>query len=241
MKILVTGAAGFIGFFTAKVLLERGDDVVGLDNFNDYYDPALKESRADLLAKHDRFELVRLDLADRAGLEGLFAAHDFEVVVNLAAQAGVRYSIENPHAYVDANIVGFVNLLESCRHNNIKHLVFASSSSVYGANTSMPFSGKVISNSPSVRSIISFLYASSVLLFRFEGPSKTNPMLVANAEGAAGRRKRKAADKIKKIFKVITCINFSPLGMKKPNYTLHQRFQKQCSGGLIYLYITAIA
>jgi UDP-glucuronate 4-epimerase len=140
LKILVTGAAGFIGFHTAKQLLERGDTVVGLDNFNDYYDVALKEGRAALLDGYDNFKMVRMDLADRSGIEALFAEEKFEKVVNLAAQAGVRYSIENPHSYIDSNIVGFVNILEGCRHNDVKHLVYASSSSVYGANTTMPFS-----------------------------------------------------------------------------------------------------
>ena len=140
MKILVTGAAGFIGFHTAKKLLERGDTVVGLDNFNDYYDVALKEGRADRLADYDNFKMLRMDLADRSGIETLFAEEKFDKVINLAAQAGVRYSIENPHSYIDSNIVGFVNLLEGCRHNDVKHLVYASSSSVYGANTNMPFS-----------------------------------------------------------------------------------------------------
>ncbi len=140
MKILVTGAAGFIGFHTAKQLLDRGDTVVGLDNFNDYYDVALKEGRAEILADYDNFKLVRIDLADRSAMEALFAEEKFDKVINLAAQAGVRYSIENPHSYIDSNIVGFVNILEGCRHNNVKHLVYASSSSVYGANTTMPFS-----------------------------------------------------------------------------------------------------
>ena len=140
MKILVTGAAGFIGFHTSKKLLDRGDTVVGLDNFNDYYDVALKEGRADMLADYDNFKLVRIDLADRGAMEALFAEEKFDKVINLAAQAGVRYSIENPHSYIDSNIVGFVNILEGCRHNDVKHLVYASSSSVYGANTTMPFS-----------------------------------------------------------------------------------------------------
>ncbi len=140
MKILVTGAAGFIGFHTSKKLLDRGDTVVGLDNFNDYYDVALKEGRADMLAAYDNFKMVRIDLADRSAMEALFAEEKFDKVVNLAAQAGVRYSIENPHSYIDSNIVGFVNILEGCRHNDVKHLVYASSSSVYGANTTMPFS-----------------------------------------------------------------------------------------------------
>lgn len=140
MKILVTGAAGFIGFHTAKQLLERGDTVVGLDNFNDYYDVSLKEARAAVLDDFDRFSMQRLDLADRAGIETLFADGGFEKVVHLAAQAGVRYSIENPHAYIDSNIVGTLHILEGCRHNQVGHLVYASSSSVYGANTAMPFS-----------------------------------------------------------------------------------------------------
>ncbi|NOX69702.1 MAG: NAD-dependent epimerase [Gammaproteobacteria bacterium] len=140
MKILVTGAAGFIGFYTSKQLLERGDTVVGLDNFNDYYDVNLKNGRAAILDDYDNFSMVRIDLADRAAMEKLFAEEKFDKVINLAAQAGVRYSIENPHSYIDSNIVGFVNVLEGCRHNDVKHLVYASSSSVYGANTAMPFS-----------------------------------------------------------------------------------------------------
>jgi UDP-glucuronate 4-epimerase len=140
MKVLVTGAAGFIGFFTSKVLLERGDTVVGLDNFNDYYDPALKEARAAVLAEYDDFRMARIDLADRAAMEQLFADEKFDKVVHLAAQAGVRYSIENPHSYIDSNIVGMLHILEGCRHHEVAHLVYASSSSVYGANTTMPFS-----------------------------------------------------------------------------------------------------
>ncbi len=139
-KILVTGAAGFIGFTLSKRLLERGDEVVGLDNLNDYYDVNLKLSRLRQITMQENFKPVRLDLADRDGMARLFKEENFDVVVNLAAQAGVRYSLINPHAYVDTNLVGFVNILEGCRHNNIKHLVFASSSSVYGANTHMPFS-----------------------------------------------------------------------------------------------------
>lgn len=140
MKILVTGAAGFIGFSTAKKLLERGDTVVGLDNFNDYYDVSLKEARADILDGYDTFSMHRIDLADRAAIEALFAEEQFDKVVHLAAQAGVRYSLENPHAYIDSNIVGTLHILEGCRHNGVQHLVYASSSSVYGANTTMPFS-----------------------------------------------------------------------------------------------------
>ena len=140
MKILVTGAAGFIGMHVAQVLLARGDQVVGLDNLNDYYDPKLKENRLARLTPHPAFRFVRMDVADRAGMERLFAEERFDRVVHLAAQAGVRYSLENPHAYIDSNIVGFMNVLEGCRHNRVAHLVYASSSSVYGGNTRMPFS-----------------------------------------------------------------------------------------------------
>ncbi len=140
MKVLVTGAAGFIGFFTSKYLLDRGDTVVGLDNVNDYYDPTLKEARLQLIAGHPNFRFVRMALEDRAGIDALFAEHKFDRVVHLAAQAGVRYSIENPHAYIDSNIIGTMHILEGCRHHEVEHLVYASSSSVYGANTRMPFS-----------------------------------------------------------------------------------------------------
>ncbi len=138
--VLVTGAAGFIGYHLAERLLADGREIVGLDNLNDYYDPSLKEARLERLQASDGFTFARLDLADREGMESLFAEHGFATVVNLAAQAGVRYSIENPHAYVDSNLVGFLNILEGCRHTGVGHLVYASSSSVYGANTSMPFS-----------------------------------------------------------------------------------------------------
>ena len=140
MKILVTGAAGFIGFFTAKQLVERGETVIGLDNFNDYYDVELKNSRAALLDAYGNFEMVRIDLEDRPAMEKLFAAERFDKVVHLAAQAGVRYSMENPHAYIQSNVVGTLHVLEGCRDNDVEHLVYASSSSVYGANTAMPFS-----------------------------------------------------------------------------------------------------
>ena len=140
MKILVTGAAGFIGYHVAEMLLARGDDVVGLDNLNAYYDPRLKEARLARLARHERFRFVRLDLVDRPGMESLFATERFERVIHLAAQAGVRYSIQNPHTYVDSNVTGTLHVLEGCRHNGVEHLVFASTSSVYGANTRMPFS-----------------------------------------------------------------------------------------------------
>ena len=140
MSYLVTGAAGFIGFHLSKRLLEQGKNVVGLDNLNDYYDVNLKKSRLRELEGNPGFTFYKLDLIDREGIEKLFSKNKFDYVVNLAAQAGVRYSLENPHAYIDCNIVGFLNILEGCRHNSIKHLVFASSSSVYGANTKMPFS-----------------------------------------------------------------------------------------------------
>jgi UDP-glucuronate 4-epimerase len=138
-KILVTGAAGFIGFHTAARLLKRGDTVVGLDSMSDYYDVSLKEARLAQLRQHGGFRFEHLDVADRTRLPALFAREKFDRVVHLAAQAGVRYSLENPHAYVDANLVGFMNILEGCRHNPVEHLVYASSSSVYGANTQMPF------------------------------------------------------------------------------------------------------
>lgn len=143
MKVLVTGAAGFIGFHLTLALLERDDEVVGIDNLNDYYDPALKQLRLDEIAKHPKcsnFEFIKADISDRVFMEQLFADNSFDVVVNLAAQAGVRYSLENPHAYVESNLVGFVNILEGCRHSKVKHLVYASSSSVYGMNVKQPFS-----------------------------------------------------------------------------------------------------
>jgi len=139
-RILVTGAAGFIGFHVSQRLLERGDLVVGLDNIGDYYDPQLKRDRLAQLTPHDGFSFQQTDLADRDAISALFADEAFDAVVNLAAQAGVRYSIENPHAYIDSNLVGFVNILEGCRRSGVKHLVYPSSSSVYGANTKMPFS-----------------------------------------------------------------------------------------------------
>ena len=138
--VLVTGAAGFIGFHLAERLLAEGRRVVGLDNLNDYYDPALKQARLERLEAREGFIFARIDLADRRKMEALFATHGFGIVVNLAAQAGVRYSIENPHSYVDSNLVGFLHILEGCRHTGVDHLVYASSSSVYGANTEMPFS-----------------------------------------------------------------------------------------------------
>ena len=140
MNILVTGAAGFIGFHTARLLLDRGDKVIGLDNLSPYYDPKLKEARLAQLARHNDFHFVKADLKDRDAVENLFAEHKPQRVIHLAAQAGVRYSLLNPYAYIDANIVGFLHILEGCRRNDVGHLVFASSSSVYGANTNMPFS-----------------------------------------------------------------------------------------------------
>ena len=140
MKYLVTGAAGFIGYHLSKRLLGQGKSVTGLDNLNAYYDVNLKKARLRKLEGDSGFTFCKLDLVDREGIEKIFAENKFDYVVNMAAQAGVRYSLTNPHAYIDCNIVGFLNILEGCRHNDIKHLVFASSSSVYGANTRMPFS-----------------------------------------------------------------------------------------------------
>jgi UDP-glucuronate 4-epimerase len=140
MKVLVTGAAGFIGMHVARRLLDAGVEVVGLDSLNDYYDPALKQARLDTLAGVPGFRFVKLDVADRPGMAALFEAERFERVVHLAAQAGVRYSLQNPHAYADSNLVGFLNVLEGCRHARVAHLVYASSSSVYGGNARMPFS-----------------------------------------------------------------------------------------------------
>ena len=146
--ILVTGAAGFIGFHIARQLLAEGRDVVGLDSLNDYYDPALKRARLNILRENSQFSFVQIDLADRPATASLFARHRFAVVVHLAAQAGVRYSIDHPHVYIDANLEGFANVLEGCRHNECRHLVYASSSSVYGANTKLPFSVGDITDSP---------------------------------------------------------------------------------------------
>lgn len=139
-KTLVTGAAGFIGFHVSKRLIARGEDVIGLDNLNDYYDVNLKYARLKQLEGHKNFRFIKLDIANREEIGKLFSESEFDIVVNLAAQAGVRYSLTNPYAYIDSNINGFINILEGCRHNKVKHLVYASSSSVYGANTRMPFS-----------------------------------------------------------------------------------------------------
>jgi len=139
-RILVTGAAGFIGYHTCRKLLERGDEVVGLDNLNDYYDVQLKQDRLKQIEAYHKFRFVKLDVTDRAGMASLFEESAFDVVVHLAAQAGVRYSLENPHDYIDSNLLGFTNILEGCRHKRVGHLVYASSSSVYGANATMPFS-----------------------------------------------------------------------------------------------------
>jgi UDP-glucuronate 4-epimerase len=140
MRVLLTGAAGFIGMHIAQRLLERGDEVLGLDNLNDYYEVSLKEARLSRLTGHPNFRFVKMDVADRSGMAELFAREKPQGVIHLAAQAGVRYSLKNPHAYVDSNLVGFVNILEGCRHARVEHLVYASSSSVYGGNTKMPFS-----------------------------------------------------------------------------------------------------
>jgi UDP-glucuronate 4-epimerase len=138
--ILVTGAAGFIGFHVARRLLAEGHQVVGLDSLNSYYDPVLKRSRLDILRRDKRFDFVQTDLTDRAAIAALFARQRFPTVIHFAAQAGVRHSVSDPHAYVDANLEGFINVLEGCRHNGCRHLIYASSSSVYGANTKLPFS-----------------------------------------------------------------------------------------------------
>jgi len=140
MKILLTGAAGFIGFHTTKVLLDRGDEVIGLDNLNTYYDVTLKEARLAQLLPRNGFHFIKASLEDRAAIDRLFAEYKPQRVIHLAAQAGVRFSLTNPHEYLDSNIIGFLHTLEGCRHNNVEHLVYASSSSVYGANTSLPFS-----------------------------------------------------------------------------------------------------
>ncbi len=140
MKVLVTGSAGFIGNNLSEKLLARGDEVIGIDNLNDYYDVSLKEARLAKILNHENFTEARFSLEDRDAVVDLFEKHKPDRVVNLAAQAGVRYSLENPYAYIDTNIVGFINILEACRHNDVEHLVYASSSSVYGANTNMPFS-----------------------------------------------------------------------------------------------------
>ena len=140
MKVLITGSAGFIGSALSLRLLERGDEVIGIDNLNDYYDVELKKARLARTLDHDSYTDVRVNLEDRDGIAGVFRQHQPQRVVNLAAQAGVRYSLENPHAYVDTNLVGFTNILEGCRHNGVEHLAYASSSSVYGSNTNMPFS-----------------------------------------------------------------------------------------------------
>jgi UDP-glucuronate 4-epimerase len=140
VKVLVTGAAGFIGMHVSQILLARGDQVVGIDNLNDYYDPQLKHNRLARLQGRPGFEFIKLDVADREGMAALFAQQGFDKVVHLAAQAGVRYSLVNPHAYIESNIQGFTNILEGCRHSGVQHLVYASSSSVYGGNTLMPFS-----------------------------------------------------------------------------------------------------
>src|SRR5579883_3253546 len=148
MKILLTGAAGFIGYHTALNLLARGHEIVGLDNLNEYYDVTLKNARLQRLQQKSGFRFVKLDLADDGGMKDLFAREKFQRVVHLAAQAGVRYSLQNPHSYVHSNVTGTLNVLEGCRHNDVEHLVYASTSSVYGANTNMPFSPHRIADHP---------------------------------------------------------------------------------------------
>ena len=148
MKILVTGAAGFIGYHTARALLARGDEVVGLDSLNEYYDVKLKLARLKQIGGNPRFRFVKLDVADRDGMAAFFEREKFPRVIHLAAQAGVRYSLTHPHAYIDSNVVGFMNVLEGCRHSGVEHLVYASTSSVYGANTKMPFSVHQSANHP---------------------------------------------------------------------------------------------
>jgi UDP-glucuronate 4-epimerase len=151
LKVLVTGAAGFIGYYVALQLMSRGDEVVGVDNLNDYYDPSLKQARLDQIAKHpqaNQFKFIKLDMADVEATANLFKQERFDRVVHLAAQAGVRYSLQNPNTYVQSNVVGFTNVLEGCRHNHVQHLLYASSSSVYGGNTKMPFSEKDTVDTP---------------------------------------------------------------------------------------------
>jgi len=170
MKILVTGAAGFIGLHVARLLLERGDEIVGIDNLNDYYDPKLKLARLECLKPYTGFHFVRMDIADSTAMASLFAAEKFSRVIHLAAQAGVRYSLTNPHAYVQSNLVGFGNVLEGCRQNTVEHLVYASSSSVYGTNTRMPFSVHDEANHP-----IS-LYAATKKIKRTDGTQLQPPV-----------------------------------------------------------------
>ena len=148
MKTIITGTAGFIGYSLSIKLLERGDSVIGIDNHNDYYDPKLKDARLQKLKKYDNYLHNKIDITDQSGLDKIFKVHHPHKVINLAAQAGVRYSMENPLAYINSNILGFANILESCRNYNIKHLVYASTSSVYGANTKMPFSEHDNTNHP---------------------------------------------------------------------------------------------
>ena len=147
-KVIVTGSAGFIGFSLCKKLLERGDNIIGIDNHNDYYDPKLKNERLERLTKYSNYKHYKVDLSNRQSLDEIFKNYKIKKVINLAAQAGVRYSMENPLAYINSNIVGFANILENCRNHNVEHLVYASTSSVYGANTKMPFSETESANHP---------------------------------------------------------------------------------------------
>ena len=186
MKILLTGAAGFIGMTTALRLLARGDEVVGLDNLNDYYDVRLKHDRLARLTPHANFRFVQCDVADRAEMAQLFEQGRFERVVHLAAQAGVRYSIQNPHAYIDSNIVGFTNILEGCRHSGVQHLAYASSSSVYGGNTRMPFSEHDSVDHPvslyAATKKANELYAKTYPIVAYPGVANTPPNYPPNLE-----------------------------------------------------------
>ena len=148
MKILVTGSAGFIGFSLCEKLLQKGENIIGIDNHNDYYDIKIKDARLDILLKYSNYKHYKLDISDKKSLEDIFINHKPNKVINLAAQAGVRYSMVNPYAYINSNIVGFINVLENCRKNKVDHLIYASTSSVYGANTKMPFSEHDNANHP---------------------------------------------------------------------------------------------
>ena len=200
MKVLVTGAAGFIGFHLTLALLERGDEVIGVDNLNDYYDPQLKQDRLDVIDAHARayaFTFLKEDIADRDAMAALFVDYSFDVVVNLAAQAGVRYSLENPTAYVDSNLLGFVNILEGCRHSNVGHLVYASSSSVYGMNVKQPFSiddliGGVVRVMDRVPGIASIATSRATAPYKVYNIGNNNPVtldfFIEAIEDSCGRK-----------------------------------------------------